>query len=198
MGAHRRQHDDEERREGVGSRSARSPAPGTSEPAATLLDLQSRAGNAAVTGLLAGDGPTVLRHAIQRAKGGEAAAAKDEGTRPASPMLAIPGLAVTIPLQSLAWNRGSVAGGGSAGARSPDSGPADVRIGIALDDTALQMQAAAASGRVFATMTITTPAFRLVLAEVLIAAFSVGTASVGAATVSVTLNASSISMQVSE
>jgi len=184
---------------GVGSRSARSPAPGTGEPAATLLDLQSRAGNAAVTGLLAGDGPTVLRHAIQRSRGGEAAAAgKDEGTRPASPMLAIPGLAVTIPLQSLAWNRGLVAGGGSAGARNPDSGPADVRVGIALDDTALQMQAAAASGRVFATMTITTPAFRLVLAEVLIAAFSVGTASVGAATVSVTLNASSISMQVSE
>ena len=196
MGAHRRRHDDEERREGVGGQSARIPARGPGEPDATLLDLQTRAGNTAVTGLLAGDGPTALRYAVQRAGGGEAAAAgKDEGKRPASAMLAIPDLSATIPLLSVVLEGARTGGGtGKAGKQKPENA-GDVHVVIALEDMPGELPAAAVSSRMFKTMTIAMARFRIVMTEVMIAAYSVSAAKGGTDTVSITLNASSLSTQ---
>jgi hypothetical protein len=169
------------------------------EPDATILDLQARAGNTAVTGLLGGDGPAALRVAVQRDKGrGSAGSDKDERKRPVVAMLVIPELGSTVPLQAVQSDMRSRGGGGGTGTREPDNRPADVHIVAALEDTPTELHAAAAGGRMFATVTIAFGRLRLLLAEVIIAGFSVSPAAGGNQSVALTLNAGSIATEVLE
>lgn len=168
------------------------------EPDATILDLQARAGNTAVTGLLAGNGPAALRVAVQRDKGrGSAGSDKDERKRPVVAILAIPDLGTSVPLQAVQSDMRSSRGGGT-GTREPDNRPADVHIVAALEDTPTELHAAAAGGRMFATVTIAFGRLRLLLAEVIIAGFSVSPAAGGNQSVALTLNAGSIATEVLE
>jgi len=194
----RYQRADQDRQETAPTRlgkSADRARPGPGEPTATLLDLQSRAGNAAVGGLLAGGGPTVLRLAIQREEEtAEATATKgagDEGARPGVAMLASPGLKAPIPLQSFSDRRSrrpaGTGGSGETGGTGGASGTsADIDVTIRVEDFDLALQSAAAQGITYDTMSISVAWGSYILENVVVASVVVGKTLVSA-----TLNCSS-------
>jgi len=166
------------------------PRPG--EPAATLLDLQSRAGNAAVGGLLAGEGPTALRRVIQRDEATpERTATKGaggDGAKPAVAMLASPALKGPVPLQSFSYRPGKrPVGGSSGGSEGTGQTGGDVSVSIRLDDFDPALQSAAMKGGAFETMTISAAGGSYILDNVVVAGVSYSEESVF-----VTLNCTSL------
>jgi hypothetical protein len=170
MARYRRRRDDEDHdrsparaRHPVAAAATADRSPG--EPAATVLRLQVDAGNRAVTGLLAGSGPTVLREAVDRPAGGGVAA---QAERAASATLLIPDLEETIPVHGVAI--GDLRpGGGTSGERGRRKAePTSVHLVVGSGPTTPILLQAAARGRVFATMVITTGYGRYVLADVLV------------------------------
>jgi hypothetical protein len=165
----RRQHQDEEERAALGdhapaqAQTDRGPAPGRDpapgEPAATLLGLQARAGNAAVAGLVAGEGPAVLRQAIQRegteeVTGSGAASPESAGTKA---VLTIAELKAPVPLVSFSLgNRGG-----------------DVRVTIAVEDFDQELFNASMTGKLFPTAVITAAGARVTLSEVMVTSVQV-------------------------
>jgi hypothetical protein len=150
----------------------RVPAPG--EPAATLLGLQARAGNAAVAGLVAGEGPAVLRQALQRevteeVAGSQVASGESTGTKA---VLSIPELKAPVPL--LSFSHGDRSG--------------DVRVTIAVDDFDQDLFSASMNGKLFPTAVITFAGMRLTLNEVMVTSVQISPQ-----TVTVTLAATSMS-----
>ncbi len=189
----RYQRADQDRHEAAPTRTRKAPdrgVPGPGEPAATLLDLQSRAGNAAVGGLLAGEGPTVLRLAIQRdEETAEATATKgagDEGVRPGVAMLASPGLNAPVPLQSFSDRRSRRPEGTGGTGVGTGGTSADIDVTIRVDDFDLALQSAAAQGTTYDTMTISVAWGSYILENVVVASVVVGKTLVSA-----TLNCSS-------
>lgn len=184
----RRQRDDEEqeraratsgRQAANAGRAAAEPA----EPAGTLLDLQARAGNAAVLGLLAGAGPTVLREQVGAAGGGagrDAKPADERGSAPGRMHVAELG---TFDVESVALE--PVRGHAGRTTRPPEDG----QVHVVVRDGPLtpQLLQAVANGRTFGQVTIAI-GYVLVLRDVLLADASVlGGQPDGPASVSLTL-----------
>jgi hypothetical protein len=143
---------------GGAHRSGRAPGPGRQRAADTALGLQGLAGNAAVTGLLAGDGPAVLRQSLQRetapAGAGSAAADARAGPRPAGgTVMSIPDLGKPVPLLSV--SRGTPKRGGAGGGQSLSS---MISVTVANGAIVTRLAAAAAAGARFPAVTITTAA----------------------------------------
>ena len=160
------------------------------EPAATLLDLQARAGNAAVADLVAGSGPIVLREAVVAAGSAKRhpPSAKD-GPMPAGGSMVIPDLELTIPLRAVMLANVRRSGNGASGGRSQAGAPTELVVVVDPGPAALALQQAAADGRTLGRVVVA-HGFRLVLDEVVITSIHVSGAEHGEEAVSVGLAAS--------
>lgn len=191
MGKMPRRHDEEERSTGAlpASPKAADHASKPAGPTAMLLDLQARAGNTAVGGLLAGSGPTGLRAAVQRQAdptgAGEAAeAASGEATRGRAE-LTIPELRAPVRLQSVSLRSPVRPGQSGAPVRA-----SDIDVTIAIRDFDPALQTAAANGTLYPTADISAAGVRYAIRDVYVAACMIS-----GEVASMTLNASTIEIE---
>ena len=156
-------------------RSGRTAGPERQGTADAALGLQASAGNTAVTHLLAGDGPAVLRRSLQReaAPPGAGSAAADTGSAAAdardkpgpagAAVMSIPELGKPIPLISFSpgtqrrggpgGGAGGRPGGGAGGGRGGDS---TISVTVTDGPIAARLAQAAGEGQHFPAVTIST------------------------------------------
>jgi hypothetical protein len=162
----RLRHEDDEQRDAVDGFAARRADVAPGEPAATVLDLQAKAGNAAVAALVAGEGPAVLREAIQRQPAGEDAEEQTGKKRTrAFAVLVVPDLDLSTPLRSVSLRERRPAGESKVT-------PTDVDLAIAAADFNPRLYEAAAKGTVLRTATISFVGYRWILTDVMVASVS--------------------------
>ena len=173
----------------------RVPAPQHDPPqgsdAESLLDLQARAGNRAVTELVGAPGTDAGRTSVQRdGADGTPTATPDKGTSPRVDTLSIPDLKLGVPIQSFqGTRRGPGREGGRGGDRGgePESTAGEVTVTLLAEHLSSKLFEAAAKGRQFGTVTITLGAATITLHGVVISGVQMSTNSA-----SLTLNFSSM------
>jgi hypothetical protein len=146
---------------------ARRPESADGNDTSTILDLQERAGNRAVTGLLAGPDPAAVRGAVQR-EPAEAPAAEPADARKATggTTMTIRDLETTVPIQSFSLQSSGVGGGETRPTR-------DAYVMLNASDADPRLQRAAIEGRQFKTITITAGPQTYTLHDVVITSYSV-------------------------
>jgi hypothetical protein len=152
--------------------------------AESILDLQARAGNRAVSELLsAREGAAPVP--VQRDTGDEktGAEASGAGKVPSSYTMSIPQLELTVPIESVQQASGP-RGGDTNRAPTPSG---EVIVTVSADNLDQRLVEAAMKGRPFATITIAIGTATITLHNVVISSFQMGT---GSATLQ--LNAQSI------
>jgi hypothetical protein len=151
--------------------------PDLAEPAAALLDLQARAGNAAVGDLIAGDGPAALQGVVQRqpapgktGQAGDTEEAEESGgerTR-AVALLTIPELAAPVRLQS--FSARSRESGGEGRGRALEH--ASVQLTVAISDFDVALSKASMNGTVYASAVVSMTGVRYLMKDVIVAGVS--------------------------
>ena len=166
--------------------------PALGSDAESLLDLQARAGNRAVTELVGAPGPDAGSPSVQRdgADGTPTASPDDKGASPRVDTLSIPDLKLGVPIQSFqGTHRGPGREGGRGGDRGgePESTAGEVTVTLLAEHLSPKLFEAAAKGRQFGTVTITLGAATITLHGVIISGVQMSTNSA-----SLTLNFSSM------
>ncbi|HEY6570602.1 MAG TPA: hypothetical protein VIZ22_09945 [Candidatus Limnocylindrales bacterium] len=157
----RRRRDEDEWRERAPQRDAPQGA-----DAESLLDLQARAGNRAVTELVGAHGTDAGGPTIQRdGEDGTPTATPDgdKGAKPRVNTMSIPELKLGVPVQSFEGTRRAP---GREGGREMTAG--EVTVGLLAEHFDSRLFEASAKGRVFSTVTITLGPATITLHGVLI------------------------------